>query len=743
LTLLDAALDWAAWGMPIIPVHGVRPDGCCTCGDPEHGPEHKSTGKHPALYRWYGEATTDADQIRDWWAKEPYYNIGGVPAKIGMIAIDADGDEGVSSMAEYERAHGDLPATLVTQSGSGTGLHAFFRVPVGGENPSRQSFLPHVDTRGIGGQIVLPPSRHRSGGIYTAVERPPMETLPQIPAALYGLIYAPKRHQRPLVAFAPEEVSDEERDAGIVWWRAQLEIAAHWIAGLSDGRHQAVRNKALYLASYLWLATELEEELFGALWEAVAETGGRDEQDTRNAILWGIEKGKDSPLPVSTKPDAIVADQVRVVSSTGKVRIPPTLGSAVKILSGDYRLSDAIRWDVLAQKPCVDGELLTDGTIDQVQYWLEDVYKVAIEPTTLRRAVYMVAQNNQFHPILEHVSSVQWDGQSRIERLFFDYFEPPPHLGLAEGTAPEPYSTQHLYSEYGRMFMLALVARCKMPGCKHDSMPILQGPGGIGKSTGLKVLAFGAVDGHSPWFSSTRLPVDDDKRKYALLLGHILIERAEFKPGDWETEKDFLAQTEDKFIPMFGTEPIYALRSACFCATSNAEAFIPKRDRRTWIVETASVNVDALIQDRDQLWAEALVRHEQGEAHYLTDAALETAQLADAGRFELTDDRTLDEMEKIVDWLDGLAPEVRSRLESEGVDLDELLRKDPRSKTDKTPVSRNHGGWGGAIDRNTRTARKAALRKLGWVEKSHPKRWVYATRIGVTANVTAPRSAVE
>src|SRR3712207_4759795 len=65
---LDAdRLTWALWyaqrlGWPVHPLHAIRPDGTCSCGQPNDAPGHKP-GKHPRLGAWQVQATTDPEQI--------------------------------------------------------------------------------------------------------------------------------------------------------------------------------------------------------------------------------------------------------------------------------------------------------------------------------------------------------------------------------------------------------------------------------------------------------------------------------------------------------------------------------------------------------------------------------------------------------------------------------------------------------------------------------------------------------
>ncbi|MDT5025047.1 MAG: hypothetical protein QOE61_1473, partial [Micromonosporaceae bacterium] len=53
--LVAAALDYAAAGIPVLPVHTSLADGRCSCRDPDC----QSVGKHPRVRRGVHAATTD------------------------------------------------------------------------------------------------------------------------------------------------------------------------------------------------------------------------------------------------------------------------------------------------------------------------------------------------------------------------------------------------------------------------------------------------------------------------------------------------------------------------------------------------------------------------------------------------------------------------------------------------------------------------------------------------------------
>ena len=163
--LLAAALHYAAKNWYVHPLHGIRDDGICTCGDAScRGP-----GKHPLTKHGWHDATTDINQIRRWWKRWPWANIGIATGPSGLVVIDidvGDGKTGEESIAALEARYGAFSETLEAISGGG-GRHLYYAAN-GAQVPSKTAAfgLPDVDTRAMGGTIVAPPSRHKSGRSY-------------------------------------------------------------------------------------------------------------------------------------------------------------------------------------------------------------------------------------------------------------------------------------------------------------------------------------------------------------------------------------------------------------------------------------------------------------------------------------------------------------------------------------------------------------------------------------------------
>lgn len=130
--LLSAALQWAK----IIPIFPCKPN-----------------AKQPDCPHGFLDATQDEAVIRRWWTEEPNRNIAACPDHAHCWVLDVDGEEGKKSLEQLEAQYAQLPRTIRVRTPSG-GLHIWFC----GSRPSGVRIMPGLDTRGIGGYVLLPPS---------------------------------------------------------------------------------------------------------------------------------------------------------------------------------------------------------------------------------------------------------------------------------------------------------------------------------------------------------------------------------------------------------------------------------------------------------------------------------------------------------------------------------------------------------------------------------------------------------
>lgn len=150
--LLTAALEYAEAGFRVIPL--------------------KPRDKAPLVPKWTERATADPAQIRQWWQKYPNANIGiacGAACDRNLTVVDLDvstDKNGLRELYDWQKEHGELPKTLTVKTGGG-GYHYYYFT----DSPHKigANILgagSGVDVRDAGGQIVAPPSIHKSGKRY-------------------------------------------------------------------------------------------------------------------------------------------------------------------------------------------------------------------------------------------------------------------------------------------------------------------------------------------------------------------------------------------------------------------------------------------------------------------------------------------------------------------------------------------------------------------------------------------------
>jgi hypothetical protein len=278
-TALPSALRYAE-RFPVLPLHGVRDDLSCTCCDPECG---GSAGKHPRNAGGLASATRDPGVVQEWFSRWPDSNIG--MRCDGLVVVDVDGDEGRATWDRVTAAHGD-PETRCQITGSG-GQHHFFRHPEAEQFLSRVRFLEGLDLRcGRNAYVVVPPSRHRSGGRYRWASRYPIAPVPPWLEALLPR-RAPQRPGGPPRIAPPGECSPYGRHA------LYRELEA--VRTCPEGR----RNARLFLA-----ARNLGELIAGGelsavgVPEALGAAGlaaGLSAREVTRTIQSGLLRGMETP----------------------------------------------------------------------------------------------------------------------------------------------------------------------------------------------------------------------------------------------------------------------------------------------------------------------------------------------------------------------------------------------------------------------------------------------------------------
>ncbi len=173
----DAAIAYARLGLPVFPLYPIIGG---RCGCPDRNCDR--IGKHPITKGWPNAIPSVAATESSWRQGLDARGIGlACGPRAGCFALDIDPRHaGDLALAQLVEKHGRLPRTWAAQSGGG-GLHLFFAWPENTEvHNSAGRVGDGLDVRGIGGFVVLPPSRHRSGSRNQWVHPP--DTTPLAPA---------------------------------------------------------------------------------------------------------------------------------------------------------------------------------------------------------------------------------------------------------------------------------------------------------------------------------------------------------------------------------------------------------------------------------------------------------------------------------------------------------------------------------------------------------------------------------
>jgi len=226
---LDAALLYAQAGCAVFPLHTIV-KGKCTCGRPGCD----SPGKHPRTQNGVSEASTDAATIRRWWERWPTANIG--MRMDGLVAVDVDPrNGGEATFDDLNAKHGGLPDTWTQRSGSG-GAHYVFKARPGVQYNGKAG--PGVDLKHGNAYLVVEPSNHVSGGVYSWLdETGPLDGSPLAEAPAW--LGAQPTAGKPAEKARATDLLDELL-SGANLHDAALRLIAKWVAqGMDDATIRA------------------------------------------------------------------------------------------------------------------------------------------------------------------------------------------------------------------------------------------------------------------------------------------------------------------------------------------------------------------------------------------------------------------------------------------------------------------------------------------------------------------------
>ncbi|WP_228557321.1 virulence-associated E family protein [Myxococcus sp. AB025B] len=363
------------------------------------------------------------------------------------------------------------------------------------------------------------------------------------------------------------------------------------------------------------------KSLGGTAPEAPAQVDSGGEEDTPSPDNWmsklTLDPGKDG---------------------TNKIRNSEANVFAVLLNSPEWR--GVLRFNESTKQLEIEGGPLGTNpdleTLDVlVANWIQQSSygQLGLRPKALAvsQQILGVAKRNSYDPVAEYLEGLVWDGTPRLDDLLVTYFG-------ARGDA-------RYLRAVGAKFAISAVARALRPGCKVDTVMILEGPQGLRKSTAFRILG-------GRYFTDAYIDVTN-KDSAMLASQYWLIELAElttFRKSEDQALKAFLTRTEDTYRPPYGRTTVKSPRRCVFVGTTNEDDYLrdPTGHRRFWPVKCSHIDTDALARDRDQIWAEAVARFNQGESWWLTSEEAAGAEQQASLRAENSGDSR---KEVILKWI--------------------------------------------------------------------------------------------
>lgn len=238
---------------------------------------------------------------------------------------------------------------------------------------------------------------------------------------------------------------------------------------------------------------------------------------------------------------------------------------------------------------------VSNDDINEICLFLQEVIGMRrLSNSIVDSAITSVSFSKRTNEPKDWMDSLIWDGKKRIGTFFIDYMN----------SIDDEYSRA-----ISKNFWVSMVARVFSPGCQVDSMVVIEGPQGTGKTSALRIIG-------GKWHCEAQENLNSNNFLQALE-GKLIVEIAElssFPTNDIRKIKQVISCNVDRFRSPYEKKPRTVPRRNIFVGTTNETHYLHDFTgaRRFWPIVTGRVELDRISLDRDQLFAESVKAYKEG-----------------------------------------------------------------------------------------------------------------------------------
>lgn len=291
--------------------------------------------------------------------------------------------------------------------------------------------------------------------------------------------------------------------------------------------------------------------------------------------------------------------------------------------NGQVRYLKPLPWhSKKRRKPGPDGVEWTDDDTIRLKAYMSKTCGFDISRTVIEEAITEVAHRKSFHPVRDWLQGLKWDGKKRLSTFLHKY----------AGADDNEY-----IRKVCRVTLIQAVKRIFQPGAAADTVLVLEGKQGIGKSVMVRMLGAG-------FYADINID-PTSKDTVDAMRGRWIIEISEMgaiRGADMAALKAFITRKTDLVRPAYAKRTIDLPRQSIFIGTINLDAtgeyLTDNTGNRRWLpVAIRQLKFKEFEKVVEQLWAEATDAYYRGEESYITDQKILDMALAEQSARQSSD----------------------------------------------------------------------------------------------------------